>query len=68
MARKPSNWTRQQCRCPAIYDTQSQNGDTENRSKSIILREMCYSTLISFYKHQVYKHIQAEILDFLNTL
>ena len=25
-------------------------------------------TLISFYKHQVYKHIQAKILNFLNTL
>ena len=26
------------------------------------------STHISFYKHQVYKHNQAEIIDILNTL
>ena len=26
------------------------------------------TTLISFYKHQVYKHNQAEIIDILKTL
>ena len=34
---EPGNWTRQECRCPSVYDPQVSIGDGENRSKIISL-------------------------------